>query len=306
MRGLCVVPDGPLINRSTIPQPSSAHVIEMTDRRDTSPPIPWCSIVTVTYNSAPTIEHFWSDHALADGVEWIVVDNASTDDTVSVAQRLGAKVIRLDRNRGFSYANNVGYDAATADFIGFVNPDVRLNINAIHVLEDVAARHDAIVGPQLYNADGSRQPNGRGYPTLAAKVRNRLRGDDPSYLLFSPDDDPRAVVWLMGAAVFGHREKFDRFGAWDSHFFLYYEDSDLGLRSWKAGVPVLLVPQARMEHGWARETAGRFRLSPWMREIASMSKFYSRYPSLLLHRQKTHPAFSGITRAVFSPLEREG
>lgn len=271
----------------------------MTDTDTSADTDPWCSIITVTYNSAETLKHFWTPRRRSDGVRWIVVDNASTDNTADVAQQLGATVIRLEQNHGFSYANNVGYAAATTDFIGFINPDVRLDIDALHELMTVSAKNNALVGPQLYNADGSQQPNGRGFPTLSAKIRNRLKGDDSRYLLHADGQTPRAVVWLMGAAVLGHRAQLDRFGVWDPHFFLYYEDSDIGLRSWKADVPVLLVPTARMEHGWARETAGTFRLSPWMREIASMSKFYIRYPSLLLTRRLASRAFGAIDRAVF-------
>lgn len=275
---------GPYVKHHPLELVASTHPIEMTAEEESPIRTPWCSIITVTYNSARTIEHFWSAVDPTSEVEWIVVDNASADDTVEVAQKLGARVIRLKGNHGFSYANNVGYLAARADFIGFLNPDVRMSLEALRILADVSKRQHAIVGPQLRNADGSLQPNGRGFPTLGAKVRNRMQGNDPSYLLFCDNDEPRTVVWLMGAAVFGHRLELDRFGAWDPHFFLYYEDSDLGLRSWQAGVPVLLVPKAQMEHGWARETAGGFRFLPWMREIASMAKFYSRYPRLLGRR----------------------
>ncbi|WP_193598127.1 glycosyltransferase [Microbacterium sp. YJN-G] len=260
---------------------------------------PWCSIITVTFNSARTLRHFWSQVDLTSGVEWVVVDNASTDDTVLVARELGARVVQLEKNHGFSYANNVGYSVAESDFIAFLNPDVRPDQNALRILERAANENDAIVGPQLYNSDGTRQPNGRGFPTLAVKIRNRLRADDSQYLLYASGDAPRNVVWLMGAAVLGYRAQFDQFGAWDPRFFLYYEDSDLGLRSWRAGVPVMLIPRARMLHGWARETAGKFRLTPWLREIPSMIKFYWRYPRLLTNRNYAKRAHPRVTGAVF-------
>lgn len=266
---------------------------------------PWCSLITVTHNSARVLEHFWAVYAEFEAIEWIVVDNASTDDTVYVARALGARVIRLENNSGFSYANNVGYQAASADFIGFLNPDVRPDIEALQTLAEAARAHRAIVGPQLLNADGSLQPNGRGFPTLAAKIRNRLQGDDRRYQLFGEGDEALPVVWLMGAAVLGHRREIDRIGGWDPRFFLYYEDSDLGMRSWSADVPVLLIPTAHLLHGWARETAGGFRLLPWRREIASMTKFYARYPSLLLSLSAVERRHSAITGAVFPPLATE-
>lgn len=262
------------------------------------------ALITVTFNSAATLEHFWAAWQPSQDWEWIVVDNASTDTTVETARRLGARVIELPTNRGFSFANNVGYASTTADFIGFVNPDVAVTPESLGTLGETASLLGAIVGPQLLNGDGSRQPNGRGLPTLAAKIRNRIAAPDDRYLLFSPDGSPRPVYWLMGAAVFGHRAQLDAIGAWDPHFFLYYEDSDLGLRSWQAGIPVLLVPEASAVHGWARETAGGFRLTPWIREIASMVKFYARYPSLLGGHARATKRFPDVHRAVF-PSNRE-
>ena len=57
---------------------------------------PWCSLITVTHNSRLALEEFWgkNDKLPAD-VEWIVVDNASTDDSADLAESLGAIVIRL-------------------------------------------------------------------------------------------------------------------------------------------------------------------------------------------------------------------
>lgn len=266
-------------------------------RRDENPR---GALITVTFNSAETLEHFWSDWTTFPEWEWIVVDNGSTDSTVTTARRLGARVIELPQNHGFAAANNIGYAATTADFIGFVNPDVTATPESLEKLRQWSADLDAIVGPQLRNADGSRQPNGRGLPTLSAKIRNRISAPDERYLLFAADAHPRAVFWLMGAAVFGHRSHFDATGAWDSHFFLYYEDSDLGLRSWAAQIPVMLVPEAEMVHGWARETAGRFRLTPWLRELSSMRKFYARYPSLLLGQGAAARRFPDVHSRVFA------
>jgi len=230
-------------------------------------------------------------------VEWIVVDNASTDGSLSAARKLGAKVIDAGRNLGFSAANNLGLAHAMGRFIGFVNPDVVVEFGELPDLEAVARAHGALVAPQLLNADGTEQPNGRGFPLLIAKVRHRLRGGDSTYLLRSDDGEPRAVCWVMGAAVLGERAVFERLGAWDDRFFLYYEDKDIGLRAWKADVPVLLVPTARWKHGWARETTS-LRWTPWRREIASMAKFYARYPEFLLGARasrRAHPlAFAGV------------
>ncbi|WP_158251228.1 glycosyltransferase family 2 protein [Cryobacterium sp. Y11] len=268
---------------------------------------PWCSLITVTYNSRRALEEFWGKNdKVPAGVEWIVVDNCSTDGSADVAESLGATgVIRLTENLGFASSNNRGLKAAQGTFIGFVNPDVRVRYADLKMLEQVANERQAVVSPQLVNADGTLQPNGRGFPFLWHKVRNRLGPEKKlrgSYLLFSDNDEPRMVCWLMGASVFGLRTSIEKFGAWDSHFFLYYEDKDFSLRAWKADIPVALVPRAKWTHGWARETSS-LNAMPWKRELGSMFKFYRRYPEFLMPKGiavRKHPR---INREVYGALE---
>jgi glycosyltransferase involved in cell wall biosynthesis len=55
--------------------------------------------------------------------EVIVVDDGSGDDTAAVAERLGARVIRHERNRGVSAARNTALEAATGEWIAFLDTD---------------------------------------------------------------------------------------------------------------------------------------------------------------------------------------
>lgn len=263
------------------------------------------SLITVAHNSADTLRRCWGAATVPPDVEWIVVDNGSSDDSVSVARGLGATIIDAGSNRGFSAANNLGLERASGDFIGFVNPDVVVDFETMEDAIAVASEHRALVAPQLLNLDGTEQPNGRGYPLLTAKMRNRLRGGDPAYLLRSRDGAPRAVCWVMGAAILGDRAVFEELGGWDPHFFLYYEDKDICLRAWEAGIPVLLVPTARWAHGWARETTS-FRWAAWRREIPSMVKFYARYPEFLKGLRSSRSAHPGIEHAVFGTRSAPG
>jgi len=265
---------------------------------------PWCSLITVTYNSSAALTEFWGKAGHPPmGIEWIVVDNGSTDGTQDVARKLGATVIERDGNFGFSSSNNVGVEASSGAFIGFVNPDISIDYRDLVGLRDLARDRSAIVSPQLLNADGTQQPNGRGYPFLVDKIRNRIAGDSrrpARYLLFGAGTEPRVVSWLMGASIFGMRESIDALGGWDSRFFLYYEDSDICIRAWDLGIDVLLAPKYRWLHGWARETSTA-SATPWKREISSMVKFYSRYPEFLLGTYaagRRHPLLSRKLKAA--------
>ncbi len=243
---------------------------------------PRWTFITVSYNSSAAIRNHWSDIKLPQWVEWIVVDNASTDDSVDAARRLGAKCIALPKNLGFSAANNIGFNSSAGQYVAFLNPDVSPNIESLGAIEKFIDAHPrSLVAPQLLNSDGTLQPNGRGLPYLAHKVMHRLQPEalDGTYRMFAEDSATVKVDWLIGAVVMGLRQHLDSIGPWDSRFFVYYEDSDLGLRNALVGGDSFVLGNHRWEHGWARDTKG-FRMRPWILEIRSMIRFYARYPRL--------------------------
>jgi GT2 family glycosyltransferase len=83
------------------------------------------SVVIPAFNRAKVIgEALSSVHAQTRSpLETIVVDDASTDGTADVAEREGARVIRLERNRGAAGARNEGIRAAAGDAIALLDSD---------------------------------------------------------------------------------------------------------------------------------------------------------------------------------------
>ena len=93
--------------------------------------------------------------------EIIIVDNASTDDTVNMIKKCfpEVKLITNHKNCGFAAANNQGLKWSQGEYILFLNPDTILHPKSLDILvkfmdsnEDVGA-----CGPKLLNADGSIQ-----------------------------------------------------------------------------------------------------------------------------------------------------
>jgi len=70
--------------------------------------------------------------------EIIVADNGSTDNSAEMAERAGARVLRLGRNRGFAAAVNQGIEAAAAEWIAILNNDVTLDPRWLETLLDAA------------------------------------------------------------------------------------------------------------------------------------------------------------------------
>lgn len=241
------------------------------------------SIITVTYNNAEILARHWTKFA-SDESEWIVVDNASTDGTADVAAGLGATVIRLDQNVGFSAANNVGVRSSSGDILHFINPDVTISSRGIRVLAETAESSRGIVAPQLRNYDGSLQANGRGLPFPHHKILHRHikpKWATARYLRFASAGEIKLVCWVIGAAVSMTRETFVHIGGWDARYFIYYEDSDICLRAWMAQRSVSLIGDVIWTHGWQRATL-KAKREPWKHEIRSATKFYARFPDLVI------------------------
>jgi glycosyltransferase involved in cell wall biosynthesis len=89
--------------------------------------------VVITLNEEAAIEGCLQSLSLAD--EIIVVDSGSTDDTRSIAQRMGALVI-VQPWLGYSEQRNFGLSAITSDWVLYLDADERLSIEALRQLRN--------------------------------------------------------------------------------------------------------------------------------------------------------------------------
>lgn len=244
---------------------------------------PRWTIVTVTYNSSQALlEHRFQLER--PDCEWIVVDNASSDDSISIAASLGASVVALDKNIGFARANNLGVDQGRGKYLLFLNPDVVANASDLDRFEKELDKSGGILAPQLENDDGTLQPNGRGEPYLVRKARNRIfksNQANKSYWLFADSNAVRFVDWVTGAVVAMTRSDFFKVGRWNEDYFLYYEDTELCLRTRELGLPVRIDGHCTWQHSWARATIA-LSAGAWKNELRSAARFYSTHPKLLM------------------------
>jgi N-acetylglucosaminyl-diphospho-decaprenol L-rhamnosyltransferase len=242
------------------------------------------TVVTVTYNSAKTLATCWNDPDKK--YDWIVVDNNSSDDSVEVAEKLGARVIALPQNVGFSKANNIGVKEASSPYLLFANPDLVVESDGLPVLGDHLDQYGGLVAPQLLSADGTPQPNGRGFPYMTAKLGNRAIWPfsrlHSSYRIYAGPGEARWVSWFIGAAVAARRSDFLSIGGWNERFFLYYEDAEVCLRAWRHDLPVAVLGDVRWVHHWGRATNSLRWSNAHTMEVRAAKIFYSMFPEFVL------------------------
>lgn len=218
------------------------------------------SAVIVNWNTAELLERcLTSLDAHGEGLigEIVVVDNASTDDSVDRVRRHwpNVHVIVTPENLGYQRANNLGMAAATSEHLLLVNSDAFLTPGA---LAGLLAAFDAdpgvgVVGPRLEYADGAFQRWTAGRePTLSASMVWGLGLDRilPRRGVYLGRDVPDAFRpdWVSSACLLVRRSVYETVGPMDEAFFAYMDDVDYCRRVRAAGWSVQYEPSARVVH----------------------------------------------------------
>lgn len=216
-------------------------------------------VVIVSYNSRDELRGCVEGLSRDPEVAVVVVDNASTDDSLGVVADLPVEAIRQSRNTGFAHGCNVGWRAGRAPFVLFLNPDARIDADAVArlrtVLEDDPAA--GACAPLTRNEDGSLQYCQRRFPGpgsafARALFLHRLFPGAPwtDEVISAPEAYARRTTpeWVSGACVMVRRTALERLDGFDERFFMYSEDTDLCRRLWDEGSSVVYEPTATATH----------------------------------------------------------
>ena len=239
------------------------------------------SVVVVTWNAAGHLERCLES---VRGYETVVVDNGSTDGTVSLVRERfpGVRLIEQD-NKGMGGGNNAGILAATGRYVLLLNSDAWVVGDAVEKLAAFADTHPraAVVGPRLESPDGSLQRSVRGEPTLWRLATEYLfiRKLGPQTDAFNafygggfPYDRSLLVESLYGAALLVRREAVEEVGLFDESFFMFSEETDWLHRFRRAGWEVWFTPDAEVVHLGGASHGGRLYVENLRGILRFMSK----------------------------------
>jgi hypothetical protein len=262
---------------------------------------PDLSIVIVSYNARADLEACLDSlMAAAPAIphEIVVVDNASTDGSAQAAASRAPRVrlIRQDRNAGFSAGNNAGIKATAGALILLLNSDTIVPAGAIdRLVERLRASHAAAAaGPRLVDGSGRAELSFGPMISPVAELKQKAivglhdRGFGPvSRWVERATSREQFVDWVSGAALLVHRRDAEAAGLLDERFFLYTEDVDFCAALRARGRRILFTPAAQITHlrGRSRATAPRAMNAAYRRsQMAFYEKHHPRWvPALRLY-----------------------
>lgn len=226
-------------------------------------------------------------------IEVIVVDNASTDESVSMVRTAfpWVQLLISETNLGFAAGNNFAFPKAQGDYILLLNPDTKVIPGAITLLWQVLCAYPSagIAGAQLLNADGSLQASTGIYPCLQSEIPGLNRLLKPIRETSSTEIANQTVVinavdWVSGACLMIRRSAMEMIGPLDENFWLYTEETDWCFRARARGWKILSVPEAQIYHLARAASRQRLTISTlnfYQSRIRFIHKHFSRSQAIL-------------------------
>lgn len=226
---------------------------------------PDISICIVNLNSKDYLKNCLESIPQASGnlkLEIIIVDNGSTDGSISMIRDEFPQAILFSnsKNLGYTRPMNQALQNAKGKYLVQLNPDTIPKTDAfLHLFNFMENNHQAgICTPKVLNRDGSLQYQchrsaARPWDTITYfSGLSRLFPKSPifaKYLMtYLPDDQIAEVEAVSGSCMFIRREVINQIGYLDERFFAYQEDADFCYRAREAGWKIFYVPIAEVIH----------------------------------------------------------
>ena len=217
------------------------------------------------------------------GVEFetVLVDNASTDDTVERVKSAfpEVKIIQSDKNLGVSGGYNLGMAYATsqnADYMLVANNDIEIDpemlANLVRRMEQDPSL--GMVMPLIYHYYDDRERywctggHWRSFPPTIKMSNFNKSSKQVSLLPETIDFAPSCILLLSGEAV-------RKTGMFDTSYFFYYDDWDYSIRMREAGYRIGLVADAWMWHKVSVSTQNSEKPLVWWEKLGQSATIFS-------------------------------
>jgi GT2 family glycosyltransferase len=230
----------------------------------TPAPRPLASVIVVCRNAGDLLGRCLEHLLVQDypAIEIIVVDDASDDDTVAVAQASASRgelrLVRSAQHRGCPCARNLGVRHASGEIIAFIDADGFATPTWLSELVRIFASDPGIggVASTVFYDDDPVVLNGAG----GTVNRQGWAADLSMNESYETAQIAAEALYPMGCGMAFRREAIDRVGPFDDAMLNYYDDVDYGTRLWRAGYRVAVAADAWVDHAAAGGDSPRKRL----------------------------------------------
>ena len=195
------------------------------------------SVVIPVHNGAKTLEHCLAAvfRTLDASGECIVVDDGSTDDSVQIAKRFGARVVEALKRGGPASARNLGARAASGEILLFVDADV-----CVH--EDTIARAVAAFADSSVDAVIGSYDFEPGEPNFLSQYKNLFHS-----FVHHHGRRNASTFWTGCGAI--RRSVFFKAGGFPEHWRRpSVEDIEFGMAICRVGGRIRLDPGLQVKH----------------------------------------------------------
>ncbi len=227
---------------------------------------PLVSIIIVTHNNQDDIidcinSVFDQNYP---SFEVIIIDNASTDQTVKrIQENFGnnemVRLLNSQENTGYAHGNNLGFQQSKGEMIVILNPDLTVDKTWLTVLVECYSRREnaGIVGSSILLFDNPKIINACGNDIhLTGFVLSRFYRED----LLKCCREEEVVAAPSGASFIFSRKKLNAIGRVvpfdDSRFFLDCSDADLAIDFLSHDLLCYVTPSSKVFHKF------RFKMNP--------------------------------------------
>jgi len=231
------------------------------------------SVIILNYNSGNFLQKCLQSllkSRLQDHIQAIVVDNASSDNSLNIAKKnlpsntkISIRFLKLPQNIGFSAGNNRGLKLVkpSSKYVLFLNPDTTLPPSTLQKMIIFFDRHplvDAATCKIILAKTGQLQPEcHRGFPTPwrafchfsgLAKIFPQSKTFSGYFLGHLNKNKTHSIEACVGAFFMLKREVGQGIGWWNEKYFFYGEDLDLCYQLKKNGYKLFFYPHCHITH----------------------------------------------------------
>jgi len=211
------------------------------------------SIIILNHNTRDLLQQCFE--SLPKNPDWqiIVVDNASTDDSVAMikANFPWVEVVSNKENIGFTRGNNSARKTAIGKYILFLNSDTKVFPNTLETMVKLMET-DNQIGISTCAVD---LPNGkpyyashRGFPTPLNSLLYFMGLPSSYYPKYQ--NQVHEIDACSGTFTLIRKDVLNEIGWYDEDYFAYGEDIEMCYRVKELGYKVMFNPAVKILHYW--------------------------------------------------------